>query len=573
MCGIAGIVGEKADRGAVERMTERLRHRGPDDGGVQPLPGAVLGHRRLSILDLSTAGRQPMTLGDWTLVYNGEIYNYRELRADLPGPFVSSSDTEILLHLIARDGLRCLDRVRGMFAFAAWNSRTRTLLAARDRLGIKPFYYLDLPGAFAFASELKALRELGTRPIDRAALADFFTYKYVPAPRSIYAGIRKLPPGHTLTFDGALRIERYWSPKADVVRKDPEAAAGELRELLRDCVVSHTVSDVPVGVFLSGGVDSSSVVAHLDRPKTFSIGFDVEEHSELPYARLVAERFNTDHAEETVQVGDLEQSVAAIPEIFDEPFGDSSGWATYAVSRAARRKVTVALSGEGGDETFSGYTWYGKWLDGASPFSRLASLLPPFAKMARRLEQRDVDGIRRYGALIGLFTPAQQRKLLAKGLSEENPDPYWYLRANWREDLDPIKRMQWADLHTYLPDDLLVKVDRASMAVSLEVRPPLLDHRLVEFSLSLDSSMLRRDMKGKLLLRKIVEGVLPSEILTRPKKGFSMPVRRWSERRPELLRNALKRLAESGILRSPKQYRFSGEQIWSLLVLDRWMHR
>jgi asparagine synthase (glutamine-hydrolysing) len=575
MCGIAGLVGALADRSRVERMTARLRHRGPDDGDAWDAPGVALGHRRLSILDLSAAGRQPMHFGDFTIVYNGEIYNFEDLRRDLAGPFRSRSDTEVLLQLYARDGARCLPRLRGMFAFAVWDARTRTLFAARDRLGQKPFYYAAGPDGLAFASELKALREVHPAALDRAALADFLTYKYVPAPRSIDAGVLKLPPAHALTWvDGRVTVERYWTPSAETVRRDPVAAAGELRGLLADAVCSHLVSDVPLGVFLSGGVDSSALVAHMERPRTFSVGFDIEEHSELPYARLAAERFQTEHHEERVALGGIEEALDAIPAIYDEPFGDSSGWATHVVARVARKHVTVALSGEGGDEAFSGYGWYGKWLETSpSALAGLAGLLPAFSAAGRSCQRRVADGVSRYGALVGLFTPAQQRELLAPDLVTANEDPYWFFRRHWREDLDPVKRMQWLDLHTWLPDDLLVKADRASMATSLEVRPPLLDDRLVEFALTLDAPLLRRGGEGKVVWKKALEGTIPPEILARPKKGFSMPVRRWIQEQPGLLASALRRLAEAGILRSPRPRRFGGEQVWSLLVLDRWLRQ
>ena len=248
MCGIAGIVGSAAPRDAVERMTERLRHRGPDDSGTWEGDGVRLGHRRLSIIDLSPAGHQPMTVGDHTIVFNGEIYNYRELRDELGGPFQSNSDTETILRLYARDGSRCVERLRGMFAFAIWDAKTRTLFAARDRLGIKPFYYREFGDGLAFASELKALLELGTPEMDRSSIADFLTFKYVPAPGSIYRSVAKLLPAHTLTFDGKIRLERYWTPNAETVRRDPAEAAEELKSLLRDAVRSHLVADVPVGL-------------------------------------------------------------------------------------------------------------------------------------------------------------------------------------------------------------------------------------------------------------------------------------------------------------------------------------
>ncbi|MBI2900668.1 MAG: asparagine synthase (glutamine-hydrolyzing) [Planctomycetes bacterium] len=575
MCGIAGIVGEGGGRDVVARMTERMRMRGPDDGDVWAGPGAALGHRRLSILDLSPAGRQPMTSGDLTIVFNGEIYNYRELRRDLPGPFRSNSDTEVILHLFAREGEGCVAKLRGMFAFAIWDSRRRVLFAARDRLGIKPFLYAERPGAFAFASEIGALLEVAPRDLDRTALADYFTYKYVPAPKTIYSTIRKLPPAHTLAYDGRVRLSRYWSPDPAVTRSDPDAALEELRPLLRECVVSHTLADVPVGVFLSGGIDSTAIVAHLDRPRTFTVGFDVGEHSEAPQARRVAEHFRTEHREETVAAIEVEEALDAVPRMVGEPFGDSSAWPTHIVSRVARRDVKVALSGEGGDEVFSGYGWYRKWLEMRPQRAAraLAGVLPPFSSAGRSLHRRGADDFERYAALLGVFTVRQKRALLAPEFIDRDYDPLWHFRAHWRGDLDPVKRMQWADMHTFLPDDILVKADRASMAVSLEVRPPFLDHRLVEFALSLDSKLVREGGEGKRILRRLLRGVAPPEAFARPKKGFSMPVRRWIRERPAILRDAFGRLASAGVLRTSRPPRLDGEQMWTILVLDRWWHR
>ncbi len=553
-------------------MTERLRHRGPDDGGIFEAPGIFLGHRRLSIIDLSSGGHQPMTLGDLTLVYNGEIYNYRELRRELGGPFLSESDTEVLLRLYARDGARCVERLHGMFAFAIWDARRRTLFAARDRLGIKPFFYTERADGIAFASEPKALLALGPHSPDPAAVVDFLTYKYVPAPRTAWKGIATLLPAHTLSWNGGIQLHRYWEPDASVTRRDEAAALEEFSGLLRDAVVSHTVADTPVGVFLSGGLDSTSLAAHLDAPQTFTVGFDTGEREDAAFARLVASHFGTRHHEETVAAPDLEKALEAIPDLYDGPFGDSSSWATFIVSQASRRHVKVALSGEGGDELLSGYGRYGRFLAARpSSLARFVSrLLPPLSSSGRSLHRRGTSGLALYEALLSLFPLPQKRALLAPGLVPPDYDDLWALRRFWREDLEPAKQLQWLDLHAYLPDDLLVKVDRASMANSLEVRPPLLDHRLVEFALSLDPSLLRRDGRDKWILRRALEGRVPQSVLTRSKQGFSMPVRRWVAESPGLLDDALRRLARAGLLRDGRRQRFGGEQLWSLLVLDRW---
>lgn len=572
MCGIAGIVGPLATRERCLAMTERLKHRGPDDAGVFDAPGVQLGHRRLSIIDLSSAGRQPMRFGDLTVVYNGEIYNYRELRAELDGPFASESDTEVLLRLWARDGARCLEKLHGMFAFALWDARRRTLFAVRDRLGIKPLFYAESAGSFAFASEPKALLALGPRSPDPTAIADFLTYKMVPSPKTIWQGIASLAPAHVLTFDGSVAIERFWTPRSCEIPRDDAAARDEFSRALHEAIVSHTVADTPVGVFLSGGVDSTAIVSHLDAPQTFTVGFDTGGRDDARFARVVAEHFGTRHHEETVAAPDLDTALDAVPQIYDGPFGDSSGWATFVVARAARRHVKVALSGEGGDELLSGYGRYGRYLAARpSLSSRIAArLLPPFSSTARSLHRRGASGIDLYESLLSVFPLPQKRAILAPGLVPQDYDHLWALRRHWREDLDPVKRLQWLDLHVYLPDDLLVKADRASMAVSLELRPPLLDHRLVELALSFEPGLLRRGGEDKWILRRSLDGRAPPQVLARPKQGFSMPVRRWLRGSPDASQDAQRRLVRAGILRRSAG-RLGGEQLWSLLVLDRWI--
>jgi asparagine synthase (glutamine-hydrolysing) len=575
VCGIVGVVGLLPDPEVVERMTRSLTHRGPDHQETWRAPNAHLGHTRLAILDLSPAGNQPMTRGELTITYNGEIYNYRELRRQLRGPFQTTGDTEVLLGLFARDGLGCVDALQGMFSFAIWDARRKTLFAARDRLGIKPFYYRELPDGLAFASELKALLELGRPRIDETALRDYFTYKYIPEPKTIFSGIRKLPPGHTLVWDGSCRIERFWSPSTDVVIRDMDGAVAGLDGWLREVVPAHTVADVPVAVFLSGGIDSTTVAAQLDRPRTVTLGVDVKRRDEAPVARLIARHLGTDHHEEQASAGDLETALDTMPGVYDEPFGDSSAWATYQVSSLARRHAIVALSGEGGDELFCGYNWYSKWFVGApNPVLRgLASLLPAFSPAARSAGRRAATGLEKYASFLGPFNPDQKRHLLGPALADDGYDDLWHFRRYWREDLEPLKRMQWADIHTYLPGDLLTKVDRASMAHSLEVRPPLLDHRLVEFALSLDTGLLRdvAGNRGKLVVRRLMEPRVPPGFFDRPKRGFNLPIGEWASRRPELLDTALDRLDDAGIIRRPSFARLTNEQTWTLLSLDRWL--
>lgn len=577
MCGIVGIVGcPPPDERIIGAMTSTLQHRGPDDRGIWISPEAQLGHTRLSILDLSAAGHQPMEHGHLVLTYNGEIYNFRELRQDLDGPFRSDSDTEVLLHLLDRDGLRCVDRLNGMFSFAAWDRRRRRLLVARDRLGIKPFYYRELDGGLAFASEAKALLELGRPPADLSALRDVLTYGYVPTPKSAWKGIRKLPAGHTLVWeDNRTVIERYWRPEARVQITDMGEACERLDELLTEIVPMHTLSDVPVGVFLSGGIDSTVVTSFLDKPHTFTLGQDIARRSEAPAARRAAEHFSTVHREEIAGRVDLERALDMMPALFDEPYGDSAAWSVWLVSQLARTEVVVALSGEGGDELFCGYQWYSRFFEtaGRGWARTFSQMVPPFTDLGRSLQRRGATGLARYASFLVVFTDQQRRALIGPRLENAHDDDLWHFRAHWREDLDPIRRMQWTDLHTYLPDAMLTKVDRASMAHSLEVRPPLLDHRLVEFALALDPA-LQRDIpgnKGKLVVRRLMADRVPPGHFDLPKRGFNLPIRQWLRRHPGLLNGALDRLADAGLIRRPPTAHFKGEQAWTLLVLDRWL--
>jgi asparagine synthase (glutamine-hydrolysing) len=576
MCGIAGIVGRGANDARVQAMCRRLLHRGPDGAGVWSADGAVLGHRRLAILDLSDAGLQPMVRGAHALTYNGELYNYRELRAELPGPFESHSDTEVLLQLLARDGLRCLARLAGMFAFAFWDAPNRRLLAARDRVGMKPFYYRELDQGLAFASELKALLELGVPAIDRSAVRDFLLHGYIPAPKTIYAGIRKLPAGHCLTWmDGKLAIERYWTSPAEIQPRSEDETLEQLDAILRQVVPEHTLADVPVGVFLSGGIDSAVTAFYLDRPRTFTLGFDVKERSEADAARALAAHLHTQHTELTATAGDLELALATTTEIFDEPFGDSAAWPNFLIAKAARREVKVALSGEGGDEIFCGYPRY--WSEighRSSLFNRaLAGSLPVLSRWGQSMQRRALVGLPAAAAALGGLTSMQVDALLADGWRDADYDYNWFYRQFWREDLAPLARLRWLDLHTNLAEGLLTKVDRSSMANSLEVRPPLLDHRLVEFMLSVDPQLLvdRQRRRGKVLVRRLMEPRLPRGYLDRPKSGFSFPVHRWLRRHPQLFRNASARLRERGVLRADVSIEF--RRAWYLMVLDAWFTR
>jgi asparagine synthase (glutamine-hydrolysing) len=566
-------VGSRANIEIAGSMAGRLRHRGPDGEGVWGEPGVALSHRRLAILDLSECGRQPMEFDSQVLTYNGEIYNYPQLRAGMPGPWASTGDTEVLVHLLAKHGSACLDRLVGMFAFASWDRRERRLLLARDRLGQKPLYYQLLPDGIAFASELKALLVLGKPEVDQSAVRDFLFHGYIPAPKTIYRGICKLPAGHTLTWtaDG-IRIERYWNPSTAIVQRSAYDTVQELDALLRDVVPAHTLSDVPVGVFLSGGIDSALTAYYLDAPRTYTLGFDLDGRSETAAARRAAEHLGTKHLEMTAPLADFAQALEKIPALFDEPFGDSAAWSNNLIAQFARREVKVALSGEGGDEIFCGYPRYWSRIGGRStPFNRLlAQALPPLSRLASSMQRRAYVGLPAYAAALGGLTAPQIDSLLGPRWREPGYDYLWFYRQHWRENLSPLAQLRWLDLNTDLAEGLLTKVDRTSMAHSLEVRPPLLDHRLVEFMLSVDPQILvdQRRRRGKLLVRQLMEPRLPPGHLNQPKSGFGLPVHRWLRRHPQVLRDAVGRLMDRGVLQRPVGPEF--RRAWYLLVLDRW---
>lgn len=580
MCGIVGIVGRPPeDPELIERMTSMLDHRGPDARDVWRAPEAHIGHTRLAIIDLSDAGRQPMHLGDLSLVYNGEIYNYRELRSRLPGPFVSDTDSEVLLHGFREHGPEMLDSLHGMFAFVIWDQTRRKLFAARDRLGIKPLYYRPLDGALAFASEAAPLLRLGVPELDRSAICDYLTYGYIPTPKTAWRGIYKLPAAHVLEWQAdQVTVRRYWTPRPESAVTNLDQAAKQLDDLLCQIVPEHMLSDVPVGVFLSGGLDSASITTYLEGVSTFTLAQPQAHRNEAPAARRVAEHLGTHHHEEIAEIPDLGEAIDTIVRVYDEPMGDSSSLAVWLLSRFMRRHVTVALSGEGGDEIFCGYRWYGSAMTrpGSSLHRMLAAVGPPFSGLARSSERRGLeDAFLRYASFLGVFTPRQKLALVGEALKTPNYDHLWHFREYWRPELALHHRLQWADLHTYLPDNLLTKVDRASMDFSLEVRPPLLDHRLVEWALTLDGR-LQRDPgtdRGKLVLRKLIEPRLPPGHLDLPKRGFNLSIRGWVRRQPEVFDDALRRLDANGIIRRPRIMARRNEQLWALMALDRWLLR
>jgi len=559
MCGIAGLAmrhAAAADTGLLDRMTDVLAHRGPDGRGVYVDGPVGLGHRRLSIIDLNT-GSQPMDAvdGDFWITYNGEVYNYTELRAELSAlghRFRTTSDTEVVLQAYVAWGPDSLRRLRGMFAFAIWDRPRRRLLLARDRVGIKPLMYACDEQGLRFASEIKAILEDRDVPrdLDWDALGDYFVHHYIPAPRTIFRAIRKLPPASYLLWSvdaGDPVIHRYWDLPFTV-----GAAASEteridrLRDVLDDSVKAHMVSDVPVGAFLSGGMDSSTVVASMarvspGRVKTFSIGFDDESFDELAYARQVAQRYGTDHVEMIVKP-DVVEVLPRLAWQLDEPFADSSAVPTYCVSRITRDHVTVALSGDGGDESFAGYGRYAvaAGLHERVDRSALRMLKPLLRTLARPLRGARGAGFLRllgddpltryhrlvtYSALGGVdaILTSEAARALA---STDRLSVFRRLAASAGTD-EYLSQLQYIDIHHYLPDDILAKVDRTSMLVSLETRVPLLDHVVMEHAASLPPALKLRDGSGKYILKEAMRDRLPAAILSRRKMGFGVPLASW----------------------------------------------
>jgi asparagine synthase (glutamine-hydrolysing) len=572
MCGIAGAAGTRpADPARAEAAIASILARGPDDRGVWSEGGAVLANCRLAIQDLSAAGHLPMVTADerYVLAYNGEIYNFRELRAELEGPWRSDSDSEVILAAYRRWGKGCLQRLRGMFALGIWDRRERSLLLARDRLGVKPLYYALDGGDLEFGSRPKAL--VAYRPaladaLDLDGLSLYLESGYFPAPHTLYAAIRKLPAGHRLEFrDGRASVEPWWSPLAI----EPVAAwrerteddlLDELQAHIEKSVLARLIADVPLGAFLSGGIDSSVVVATMaklagGRVKTFTIGFREREYDESAHARAVARALGTEHREETLSVDDLLGLVPLFHEQFDEPFFDSSAFPALAVSRLARREVTVALGGDGGDELFGGYHYY-------SILDRLA-----FAYGIPR-------GLRQLASAPLRIVPSHRARLLASALQEDNPaHAFRFMRsiakdfgsvllpearkatldsvfarslAQMPAGLSPAERAMRLDLAHILPEEYLQKTDLSSMAHSLEAREPLLDHELVEWSQRLPLAWKLRGGEGKYLLRRLAYRLLPREIVDRPKQGFTVPIDRW-------LRGPLREWARERLL-DPRLY-------------------
>jgi asparagine synthase (glutamine-hydrolysing) len=564
MCGIYGVVSASPDRivdtTVLSRMGQVLRHRGPDDEGYRFNEQAGLGIRRLSIIDLVT-GQQPVVNEDnsiW-LVFNGEIYNYRELRGTLERRghvFASNSDTEVIVHAYEEYGDHCVEHFNGMFAFAVWDTVQRRLFLARDRLGIKPLYYSVNRDQLIFGSELKAViaHPDVPRQLDPVALDHFLTLEYIPGPRTILENVRKLLPGHRLVFQaGQLRLEQYWDIPYRDMPGNETMWCEELVELIADAVRLRLVSDVPLGAFLSGGIDSSTIVAFMrqtstDSVKTFSIGFDDQTYNELPYARTVATAFNTDHYEAVLQP-DITTLAEQLVGHLDEPLADFSILPTYLVSKLASRSVKVVLSGDGGDEVFGGYDTYV-----AQHLDRFYRRLPPTLRRSalpwlmnqvppQSAKKGPVNKFKRFvegGSLpsslqhtrwmifmdeddkAGLYRP--EFKSTLNGDTPQQLLEGYFRDAAWDTSLG---QQQYVDLKTYLVDNILTKVDRMSMAASLEARVPLLDHRIVEFAVNLPTSVKLHRGQTKIILRQAMAGRIPEMVLKKPKQGFSIPLKHW----------------------------------------------
>ena len=627
MCGIAGRLefdpACSVDPALIRRMCAAIEHRGPDDEGVWTQGPIGLGHRRLSILDLSSAGHQPMpnVTGTLWITFNGEIYNFLDLRADLERAgvvFRSRTDTEVILHLYEREGVECLKRLRGMFAFAIWDTRAKALFMARDRIGVKPLCYHTDERGITFASEIKAvLQDPGvSHEPDPVAIHHYLTYQSVPAPLCAFRGIQKLPPGHYLLCRGGrTEVKRYWrlsyEPKRSAAtRREQRDLEAELLRRFEESVRLRLISDVPLGAFLSGGVDSSAVVAMMSRcatgpVRTFSIGFDDASYDELGYARLVAERLGTRHTELTVRPDALE----VLPKLtwhYDEPYADASAIPTYYVSKMAREHVTVVLNGDAGDENFAGYdrhvaNQYAHQLRAFAPivgsraFRGIVDAMPAGImssskrfRLHRFLAQLHRTPQARNAAWMSQFDPEAKQQLYTQAFRHQvgpaEAEELLFEKYRETDARDFIDQTLYADVNTYLPNTLLVKVDIASMANSLEARSPFLDHTFMEFAARLPVDQKIRGGRTKIILRRALRGVIPDAILDRPKMGFSVPIDHW-------LRNELKDMSHDlllsqrslsrGYFRSAFVERMLTEhadgrrkwhtQIWNLMMLESWL--
>jgi len=642
MCGICGFyqLEKEAGQDILKQMNDQITHRGPDDDGyyIEPQGRVALAARRLSIIDLQT-GHQPLpshSQNSW-LTYNGEVYNFPELRQELQAKgyiFRSHSDTEVVVNLYEEYGLDFVKKLRGMFAIGIYDSRNHRLVLARDHIGIKPLYYTIKPGNqnLIFASEIKAILPYPgiDRAIDYQALDFFLTLEYIPAPLSIFKDIHKLPAGHILTYQGGrLEVKRYWdvghfperdevyfpsgSSDHDLKNRNFQALKEQFHHLLDQSVKMRMIADVPLGAFLSGGIDSSSIVASMSRLsnqqiKTFSIGFEEKSYSELKYSQIVAQQFNTDHYIRELKP-DINQLVIDLARFWDEPLGDFSNFPTYLVSKIARERVTVVLSGDGGDEIFGGYEHYiaqrlARFIDFPllRPFhplmARLTHLFPPselkkgWVNRIKRFSEGLVNSSQQRHFRWMIFLAQQQKKVLytpafqadyMKPLTQRSP--FKEVFAHSRQ-FPGINQDLYLDLRTYMVDNILVKVDRMSMATSLEARVPLLDYKMVEFAFSLPPHYKLNGTTSKWFFKKAMEGILPQEIIYRQKEGFSIPIKNWLKRElKDLMMEYLseKRVKESGLfnykyIQTMMQQHLAGKQnhahrLWGLILFHLWWER
>ena len=623
MCGIAGWANlenksSQNDEPVLHAMCERMKHRGPDSEGLWLENDVALGMRRLSIIDLHT-GEQPVYSEDRSIVVvmNGELYNFREVRADLEKRghrFETQTDTEILPHLYEEYGDAMLEHINGMFAFALWDKRQKKLLIARDRFGEKPLYYGVFDGKLIFASEPKVLLANPSvkAELNLDALRQYLSFDYVPAPHSIYKNIYKLPAAHLLILEkGEIRTRRYWNLTWEKKEtKSLESSAEELRELLADAVRMRLVSDVPLGILLSGGVDSSTVAAFAtqfssEKVKTFSIGFEEDSFDESKFARQVAVHLNTEHYEEKLSVEKAADLISEIGTWLDEPISDGSLIPTLLLSRFVKKHVTVALGGDGGDEIFAGYPMYFAHkvaeVYGKIPRVLRNNLIEPIVnnlpvsnknlsfdyKAKRFVAASKYDSVTRHHSFFGSFSIDEQQKLLTKDVLAATSNDIYRDAKNMLEICDApteIERMQFLDIGYYLAEDILTKVDRASMAVSLEVRAPFLDPRIADFAARIPLEYKLKGNKGKYILKKAVENLLPKNILHRPKKGFGIPIAAWLKGRLNPLMHELldeTRLKNQGLFNEKFVQKLISEhekniashhkQLWTLLLFQLWL--
>jgi asparagine synthase (glutamine-hydrolysing) len=616
MCGICGIYnfGSRApvNEGRLRAAAAALAHRGPDDEGFYFEQQIGLGNRRLSIIDLP-GGHQPIANEDesvW-ITFNGEIYNYRELRSRLVSSghrFRTASDTEVILHLFEDRGVACLDELRGIFAFAIWDGRQRRLFLARDRLGVKPLFYRISDGGIIFASELRALSRLDAQPfeINPQSVYDFFTFRYIPAPHTLYRDVLKLPPGHYLLADpSGTSVKAYWDvPTEADAGAAPKHLGSEVLQRLRESVRLRLIADVPLGVFLSGGTDSSAIVALMSglgaAPiRSFSVGFEEAPYSELPYARRIAQRYSTEHQEVMIKACDIASELPRLISLRQEPVAEPTDVALYLLARQASRSVKVVLAGEGGDELFAGYPKYAaERLAGLisllpAPFTRTLARYLPYAQHRARtaldaLSMR--DEAERNVAWFASFLPRESQELFSRDFLAEidTAHPAKVLREVLQRDRSRshLKRMLYADLKIWLPDNLLLRGDQMSMAASIEERVPFVDHKLVELAANIPDHLLVRGLKTKTFFRRMLDGQVPAETLRRRKVGFAVPVGPW-------FRSALKPMISDLVLSSQafsrcyfntaNVQRFVEEhvsgvrdrrkQLWALLNFELWQRQ